>query len=226
VRKIAVIGLGRFGMELARQLGASPAQVIAIDSSRPLVDEVKEQVDAAVRLDATDEAALLAQDIDKVDVCVVAIGENFEAALLTTVIVKKLGCPRVICRAQTAFHAEIFRRIGADEVIQPEAQAGETLARRLGSPHLEDFIPLAPGFTLIEMHVPAKFRGKALRDLQLRNKYGINLVAIKRPLASGAEGSARQYTVISVPDPDDVIFPDDLLVVVGSNEALATLPRE
>jgi trk system potassium uptake protein TrkA len=225
VRKIAVIGLGRFGMELARQLGAAGAQVLAIDNSRPLVDDVKDSVDIAVRLDSTDEGALLAHDIDKVDVCVVAIGENFEAALLTTVIAKKLGCPRLICRAQTEFHAEIFRRIGADEVIQPEAQAGAALARRLASPHLEDFIPLAEGFTLIEMHVPAKFRGKALRDLQLRTKYGINLVGIKRPLA-GAEGAPRQHTVISVPNPDDVIFPDDLLVVVGSNEALAKLPRE
>ena len=132
--KIAVIGLGRFGMELARQLGASGVQVIAIDRSPQLVNEVKDSVDIAVRLDSTDEHALASQEIDKVDVCVISIGENSESALLTTVLAKRMGVPKILCRAMTEFHAEIFRQIGADEVIQPEIQAGEHLARKLANP--------------------------------------------------------------------------------------------
>ncbi len=100
--KVAVIGLGRFGMTVARRLAASGVEVIAIDRTTQLVNEIKDEVDLAVRLDSTDRQALLSQEIDKVDVCVVSIGENFEASLLTTVLVRQLGVPKVVCRAQTA----------------------------------------------------------------------------------------------------------------------------
>ena len=169
VYKVAVIGLGRFGIVVARQAAASGAQVIAIDSDPEQVADIKDDVDVAVRLDSTDEVALISQEIDKVDICVVAIGENFEAALLTTVIAKNLGIPRVICRAQTAFHAEIFRKIGADEVIQPESQAGAQLARRIANPHVEDFITLGEGFTLVELRAPGAFHNKTLQALSLRS---------------------------------------------------------
>ena len=227
MRKIAVVGLGRFGMALARNLAASGAQVIAIDKAAPLINEIKDDVDVAVRLDSTDEVAFASQEIDNVDVCVIAIGENFEAALLTTVIAKNLGVPRIVCRAQTAFHVEIFQKIGADEVIRPEVQAGEHLARRLANPHLEDFITLAEGYTIIELRAPAAFQQKTLLDLGLRTKYHVNLVAIKRTVTTQQDGEVvEQQQVISVPSPNDVIQPDDVLVVIGSDEALARLPQE
>jgi len=227
VRKIAVIGLGRFGTELAKELAASGAEVIAIDRNRGLTDEIKDAVAVAVRLDSTDRVALESQEINKVDVCVVAIGENFEAALLTTVIVKQLGVPRVICRAQTAFHSEIFRQIGADEVIQPEMQAGAHLARKLANQHLEDFITLAEGYTLIELRAPAAFVGRTLSSLELRSKYEVNLVVIKRPVEIQQDGEVVvKPEIISVPKPDDVIQQDDSLVIVGTDEALARLPKE
>ena len=227
MQKVAVIGLGRFGMVLARQLAASGAQVMAVDRSSQRINEIKDDVDVAVRLDSTDETALASQEISNVDVCVVAIGENFEAALLTTVIAKKLGVPRVICRAQTAFHSEIFRQIGADEVIQPEIQAGEHLARKLANPQLEDFISLAEGYTLIELRAPAAFHQKTLTELALRTKYGVNLIAIKRPVVTEQEGEpAEEYEVVSVPKPDDAIQPNDVLVLAGTDEALACLPKE
>ena len=228
--KVAVIGLGRFGTQLSRQLGASGVQVIAVDRSPHLVDDVKDDVDIAVRMDATDEHALDGQDIDKVDVCVIAIGENFEAALLTTVLVKKLGVPRIICRAQSQFHAEIFHQIGADEVIQPETQAGENLAHRLANPHLEDVVVLAEGYALIELPAPSVFCGKSLQELELRAKFGVNLVALKRPVAVDGQddqGEAEPAeSVISVPQPDEIIQTGDTMVVVGSAEALENLPRD
>lgn len=227
MQRIAVIGLGRFGTVLARRLGASGVQVLAIDRQQQHVNEVKDEVDVAVRLDATDEAALKSQDVERADVCVVTIGENFEAALLATVIAKKLGIPKVICRAQTAFHGEIFRQIGADEVIQPEVDAGESLARRLVNPHIEDLINLAEGYSLLELMAPAAFHHQSLKALHLRAKYGVNLVAIKRTVESDEQQEgAEPRQMASVPKPTDVIQPGDVLVLVGSDEELAKVPKE
>ncbi len=125
MRRVAVVGLGRFGMAVVEQLAASGVQVIAIDSDRELVDEVKDRVDIAVALDSTDERALRSQEIHKADVLIVAIGENFEAALLTAVIAKKeLKIPRVICRAGTSMHAEIFGRSERTRSFNPNQKPG------------------------------------------------------------------------------------------------------
>jgi trk system potassium uptake protein len=228
MHRVAVVGLGRFGMAVVDQLAASGVQVIAVDSDRELVDEVKHKVDVAVTLDSTDERALRSQEIHKVDVLIVAIGENFEAALLTTVIAKKqLRIPRVICRAVTSIHAEILSQIGADEVIQPESETGKQLARKLINPFLEDFIDLGEGFTLIELHAPTGFRGKTLRDLNLRVRYGVNLVAIRRTLrTTNREGEMQSRESLAVPQPDEVIQPEDMLLLIGATENLARLPKE
>ncbi len=227
MRKVAVVGLGRFGMALARQLESQRVQVIAIDSDPELIDNIKDEVGAALVLDSTDELALRSQEIHQVDVLVVAIGENFEAAVLTTVLGKKFGIPEIICRASSAVHAEIFRRIGADEVIQPEIETGQQLARRLSNPLLDDFIDLGEGFTLIELRAPAAFRGKTLRDLNLRVKYSVNLVAIRRQeTTKDAAGNETTKMHLTVPLADEVIQAEDTLVVIGSNEHLAKLPQE
>jgi len=226
VQRIAVLGLGRFGTTLARQLGRSDAEVIAIDRNPNLVAAVKDDVALAVRLDSTDEEAVLSQDLADCDVCVVSIGENFEGALLTTSILKKIGVKRIICRAQTGVHAEIFRRIGADEIIRPETESGVNLARRLANPQFQDFIELADGYSLIDIRCPAEFRGKSLAELQLRTKYHVNLVALKRPVTIQKDGKLIQSKrITSVPKPEDVMQPDDILVLVGSHADLESLPR-
>jgi len=226
MRKVAVIGLGRFGISVARRLAASGVQVIAMDRNGQLVNEIKDDVDLAVRADSTDQQALLSQDLDKVDVAVVSIGENFEAALLTTVMLKQMGVPEIICRAQSEFHAEIFRKIGADRVIQPEGESGTNLARQLANPQLVDFIRLADGFTLLEFHSPSSFQGKSIRALALRSKYDVNLVVIRRTVEVGQGGQKREILRTIVPKPEDVIEPRDILVVVGADSALSKLPRE
>lgn len=222
--KIAIIGLGRFGTALAHGLSRSRVEILAMDRSGPLVEAVKDLVAVAVRLDSTDEDALQSQNISEMDACVVSIGENFEAALLTAVILKKLGVKRLICRAQTATHAEIFRRIGADEIIQPETQAGEELARRLANPHLEDLIQLADGYSLVEVRAPKAFIGKSLEQIGLRAKYTVNLIGLRR----GEEANAGNGGLgkMRVPGPTDIIQPDDILVIVGADEALSRLPRD
>ncbi|MEQ9407624.1 MAG: TrkA family potassium uptake protein [Fuerstiella sp.] len=233
-QRVAVIGLGRFGTALARRLSFHGAEVVAVDFEQRLVDEVSGDVAIAVRLDATDEAALRSQEIDRVDSVVVAIGENFEASLLATVICKKnLKVPRVICRAQTPLHAEIFTQIGADEVIQPEQHAGEMLGRRLAHPRINDYITLAEGFTVLEMIAPAKFVGKTVKEINLRPSYEVNLIAIRRKPevnaedGDGEEAEAQETSVlISVPGPHDRIEATDVLLLAGSEEALSRLPQE
>jgi trk system potassium uptake protein TrkA len=219
--------MGRFGTALARRLAENGVPVIAIDRNPQVISEIKDHVDLAVRLDATDRQALLSQDIDKVDVCVVAIGENFEDSLLTTVLLKQLGVPRVVCRAQTALHAEIFHQIGAQQVIQPEQEAGAHMARQLVNPQLADVIPLSDDYALVELKAPRAFHGRSIEQIGLRTKYHVNLVVIKRPRPAGAgEDGSRHASVIAVPQANDEIKPGDILVLVGANESLANLPKE
>lgn len=223
--KVAVIGLGRFGIELAKRLGNSGVEVIAIDNSDKLVNEVKDDVAIAVRLNATDELALKSQEVDKVDACVISIGENFEAALLVTVIVKKLGVPKIICRAQSQFHAEIFTQIGATEVIQPEVQAGAHLARLLANPHLEDYLQVGDGYTMIELLTPNQFVGKNLTELSLRSKYSVNVVAVRKRNSEEVEKkTGKVYTTDCVPHPDYQIQESDILLIIGTDQNLARLP--
>ena len=215
-QRVAVIGLGRFGTSLARSLAFHGAEVIAIDRNKELIDDIADDVAIAVQLDSTDEAALRSEEVDRVDCAVVSIGENFEAALLTTVIChRNLEVPQVICRAQTKFHAEIFAQIGATEVIQPEQHAGEMLGRRLAHPGINDYIQLADGFTILEMAAPERFVGRTVRDISLRAEYKVNLIAIRR---SSTESPDSQ---INVPGPDDVIHAEDLLLLAGDEDSLA-----
>ncbi|MCA9083582.1 MAG: TrkA family potassium uptake protein [Planctomycetaceae bacterium] len=225
-QRIAVIGLGRFGTALARRLSIHGAEVIAIDTDERLVEEVRDDVALAVRLNSTEEAALRSQEVDRVDCVVIAIGENFEAALLTTVICKKnLQIPHVICRAQTQFHAEIFRQIGADEVIQPEQNAGDMLGRRLAHPRINDYITLGEGFTIVEMLAPSKFAGKTVKEIDLRSTYQVNLIAIRRRTGKPDE-ECDGTRLINVPGPNDRIEATDILLLSGSEESLARLPQE
>ncbi len=221
MQRIAVLGLGRFGMNLARLLEVNRVEVIAVDSNHALVEEIKDDVTLAVCMDSTDEDAIASHEIHQADVCVVAIGENFEASLLTATALKKLGARYVIVRAQSATHAEIFRRLGADEIIQPETEAGRQLARRLANPRLQDLVELSEDFTLSELRAPAAFHGKSLEQLALRNKYGVNLIAVKRPARAGE--TSQQITF--VPQSDYTIHPDDLLLLVGADSAIHRLPR-
>ncbi len=226
MRKVAVIGLGRFGMALATRLASLGADVLAIDRNGQFVNEVADQVNLAVRLDSTDRQALLSQDVDKVDVAVVAIGENFEAALLTTVLLKQIGVSTVICRAQSAVHAQIFQQIGADRVIQPEQETGAQVARQLAHPHLLDFIRLATGYSLIEYKAPKAFEAHSIRQLDLRAKYNVNLIVIRRATEGPAEVGGGRPDQVIVPSADDVIQAGDVLVFVGADESLARLPKE
>jgi len=223
-RRFAVIGLGRFGMRLARGLAAAGAEVIAIDWRPELIEEIRDDVTLAVVLDTTDEQALVAQGIDKVDVAVVGVGGAFEACALATSILKQLGVPRVISRATTRARAEILSRIGADAIINPEAEAAARWSSRLTMPQVMEKIDLGDEYSLVQTRTPGSWAGKTLEQLNIRKKHKVNVVAIRR--LKGNKGKPEGRYVIVTPLPDSQLEAEDLLLVVGNDEAIESMPRE
>jgi trk system potassium uptake protein TrkA len=222
MERYAVIGLGRFGRRLAQLLTESGTEVIGVDRSREVIEAVGDKITRAVCLNCTDEAALRSQGIDEVDVAVVGIGTDFEDAVLTTVLLKQLGVPRVISRATSVMRANILARVGADEVVNPERESAARWRTRLVAPKVMDQIDLAEDCSLAQIAPPSHFVGKTLGQLDVRNTYQVQVVAIRRTAEDvDAEGQTRtrQY-VISVPMADTEIRKDDVLIVIGSNDAL------
>ncbi len=225
--QFAVIGLGRFGSRLAKLLAQAGAEVIAVDSDRDLVERIRDSVSLAVCLDSTDREALEAQGIDKVDVAVVGIGTNFEANVLTTALLKEMGVPRVISRAQTTIRGSILAKAGADDIVNPESESAERWRNRLVAPAIIEQIELAEGYSLAQVAAPKDFHNRTLEDLAIRRKYKVNVVAIRRTVEESEDGETRtRQFVISVPMPDSVVKPGDVLLLIGSDEALAALASE
>jgi trk system potassium uptake protein TrkA len=230
MKRFAVIGLGRFGKKLAVALTMSGAEVIAIDKDRDEIELIRDQVSLAVRLDSTDEEALKAQGLDKVDVAIIGIGQGhgsqgFEAAILTVVNLRQMGVKQIYARAEDLVAGEVFSKVGATEVIYPEIESAQRWAYKLIAPQIGEKIDFAPGYSLARIKAPASFDGKTVMDLQLRQKYNINLVAIKR----GEHGKAKKNekeAIINVPMPNTVIYEGDILMVAGSDADMAKLPQE
>ena len=227
MKSFAVIGLGRFGYKLAIALSMSGAEVIAIDRERTVIDQIRDQVSNAVRLDSTDEDAIRAQGVDKVDVAVIGMGQGgraFESAIMTVVSLKTMGVKNIYARAQSLTAGQVFSAVGATDIIYPEIETAQRWAYKLIAPHVEEKIDFAPGFSLARITAPASFHDKSVVDLQLRQKYNVNLVAIKR-VESGKEIKCAK-SIINVPAPDTIIYSGDTLMVVGSEENLAHLPQQ
>lgn len=228
MERYAVIGLGRFGSRLARLLAEADAEVIAIDGKPDLVENLRDDVSLAVCLDSTDEAALRAQGIDKVDVAIVGIGTAFEAAALTTVILKQFGVPQIIARATTSTRGQILSRIGADHIVNPERESAERWRDRLLAPAIMERSVLAEGYSMVQANAPASFHGKSLAELAVGNRYKVLIVAIRRTVTeTDSEGNEHERSfVLTAPGPDTIIEPGDILVVIGSDEAIESLPHE
>ena len=229
MKRFAVIGLGRFGKKLAIALAMSGADVIAIDKDRNEIESIRDQVSHAVRLDSTDEESLKAQGVNKADVAIVGIGQGtgrgFEAAVLTVVNLRQMGIKQIYARAEDIIAGEVFSKIGATDVIYPEIESAQRWAYKLIAPQIGEKIDFAPGYSLARVKAPASFDGKTIKDLQLRQKYKVNLVAITRDDAdAGKKGDA--VGIINVPMPDTVIYAGDILMVAGSDTDLAKLPQE
>ncbi len=208
-----VIGLGRFGGGIVRSLTRMGVPVLAVDADQALVDALAGDTDAVVRADATDERALMELHLERMTCAVVAIGEkNVEASILSTALLRKLGVPRIVARASTPLHARVLQAVGAHEVVNPEAEMGERLARRLAQPSVVDRIEMEDGTVLAEIAVPASFVDRSLVELDVRRRFGVLVVAVRR------DGELRSQLAGS-----DRFAEGDVMVVIGRPESVDRL---
>lgn len=209
MKSYVVIGLGRFGTHIAEQLYKNGQDVLAIDKSEENVNEIADAVTRAVCADCTDPAVLRALGVGDCDCAVVAIGSDLAASVLVTMNLKTLGVANVICKAYDETHCAILKKLGADQAVIPERAVAEKLADTLTSPNVLADIELSEDFGIIERMPPKGWPGKSLRELNVRAKYGVNVIAVKNGEKINASLGA-----------DYVIAPDDILVLLGEYKAM------
>ncbi|HSN87719.1 MAG TPA: TrkA family potassium uptake protein [Thermoanaerobaculia bacterium] len=212
--QVAVIGLGRFGHHVARQLHLAGHDVLAIDISAENVQNIKDHSSRAVVLDARDKNRLDALGIRDFDVVVVSLGERIDASALVALHLKEVGCRRIVTKAGSEDHAKLLDVIGVHEIIFPEREAAAHLAHRLASANLLDYVPLGDDHSIHEMAPPEPFIGKTLEEIKIRSRFGIQVIGIRDMLT--------QEVHIN-PDPTFRIKDSDALLVLGRNRDLKRL---
>src|SRR6056297_2945970 len=209
MKQFVVVGLGRFGSSLAETLAEKDFDVLAIDIDEEIVQNMSNIVTHAVEADATDEEALKTLGVRNFDVAVVSIGDNIHANILASLILKELGVGYVVVKAQDSLHGKVLTKVGADRVVYPERDMGVRIAHNLISSNVLDYIEFAPDYSIVEIIATSSMVGKSLSELELRSKYGVNVMAIKR---------GQQINV--TPGADDKVLEGDTLVVMGENKKL------
>jgi len=225
VQRFAVIGLGRFGSRLAANLTAAGQEVIAVDKSVKVIEQISERVTLAVAMDATDEQALRAQGIDQVDVAIVGMGDHFQARVLITLTLKQIGVPKVISRAVTGEDVQIMKRVGADEVVNPEDESADRWAVKLANPWFLSHFELEAGYSIVEIQTPKGWVGKTLADLHLRRQFAVHIVAIKNNHTNESNVAPMRST-LRIPLPDQPLEAHEMLVMMGSDDKLAQVLQE
>ncbi|MEA4901775.1 TrkA family potassium uptake protein [Desulfitobacterium sp.] len=213
-KQFVVIGLGRFGSSVARTLSAEGHDVLAIDVRENAVQAIMNDVTHAVQADAREEENLKALGVRNFDVAVVAIGDDLQANILITLMLKEMGIRYVVAKAQTNLHGRVLEKVGADKIIYPEKDMGVRVAHNLVTSNIMDYIALSPDYSIAEIVTPRKFIGKTLGELDLRAKYHISVMAIRNGdkvnVAPGSEASIQE---------------NDILVVVSKNKDIEKLPE-
>lgn len=219
--KFAVIGVGRYGSTIARRLAEKGAQVFAFDPNEEKIESIKDEVAFAVTLDATDMRALKAQNLDEMDAAVVAIGENFEATVLTCVHLLDIGVKRVIARASGDHQRLILEKIGVTEILTPENEVAYVVREKLLNPNIVSFLQLPDDHEIAEIRAPKGCVGRTIHDVGFRNKYEMTLITIKREyeVVKNGEDCTEQH-IIGVPKSDMVINYKDTLVVFGAAKSV------
>jgi trk system potassium uptake protein TrkA len=215
LKQFAVLGLGRFGSSIARTLYSLGHDVLAVDEREEAVQGILDSVTHAVQADATDESTLRSLGLRNFDVAIVAIGSNIQSSILISLIVKELGVKHVVAKAQSELHAKLLYKIGADRVVFPERDMGLRVAHNLVSSNVLDFIELSSDYSIVEVAALNEWKGKTIKDLDIRRKYGLNIIAIKR------NGEMNVS-----PQAEDTIEENDVLVVVGDNEGITRLENK
>jgi len=211
-KQFAVIGIGRFGESLIKELTRMGHEVLAIDVDEDRVNDAVDFATHAVQADTMDDQVLKTLGIRNFDAVIVAIGENMQSNILTTIILKELGVKKVISKAKNAMHGKVLEKIGADIVIYPERDVAIKLARSLVSQNFVEQINLSPDYSIIEIFTPLLFVNKNLNEIGMRKKLGVTLLAIR-----------RGDNIIVAPGPDQNMQQGDILVALGHNKDLQNL---
>ena len=217
MKTFAVIGMGRFGISVAKKLAELGCEVIAVDSDGDKVNEVADYVTKAAQLDAKNEELLRNIGIKNCECAIVAIGDNVMDCVFITLTLKEMGVKKVVCKARDAQHETVLRKVGADMVIIPEQEAGEKIASRLVSRQFIDILRISDEYSIEDMRVPEKWVGKSLADLSVRKKYGVNIVAIKNSLNTN--------DVNITPEPEYRFNDTDIVVLVGRTQDINKLNK-
>lgn len=209
-KQFLVIGAGRFGSSVARTLYDLGHDVMVVDSDDALVQEISDYVTHAVQADASSEPALRAMGIRDFDCVIVAIGQDVQTSIMACILLIEMGARYIVAKAQTELHGKVLRKLGVNRVVFPERDMGQKLAHNLSSKNIIDFIELSSDCSVVEVSTPEKMVGKTLQELNLRAKYGINVIAIRNE--NGRTNIA--------PGADDRLSPKDVIVAIGANKNL------
>lgn len=214
-KQYIVIGLGRFGRSVARNLEANGCMVLAVDKEEKNVNLVAEYVTRAVCLDITDEDAVQELGLGNFDGAIVAIGQSLDAAVLGVMWAKEQGVPNVIAKAYDDTQGKILTKVGADEIVYPEREMGDHLAKALAFGKFLDAVELTADYSIAEVAVLQEWDGRNLRELRLRDKYHINVIAVK-----------RNHDLEINPSAEEILRAGDALVLLGKNEVLKKLSED
>ena len=213
-KQYAVIGMGRFGSSVAQSLSTMGCDVLAIDIDEQKTQHISEYVTHAVAADATDEIALKELGISNFDTVVVAIGNNIQASILTTLILKERGVAYLIVKAQNELHGKVLQKIGANKIIYPERDIAFRVARQIVSPNVIDYMELSDDYTILEMKASDAMVGKSLLELNIRAQFHCNVIAIRRGQAINLSPYAKNG-----------LTKEDVLVIVGHKDDLEQLEQ-
>lgn len=211
-QQVIVVGLGRFGSAVARELHRLGHEVLAVDADESVINEIAPEVTHALQLDASDEEALRSAGAAEFHTAIVAMSGTVEASIFATTALKRLGVPRVIAKAGSTLHGAILERIGADRVVYPEREAGVDVAHTFLIPNVIDYIDLAPRFGIAKIGIPSTFVGRTLRELDLPTRFKVTPIALRR----------RNEVTVN-PHRDERLAEGDELVLIGNDDQLAAI---
>ncbi|HYF83072.1 MAG TPA: TrkA family potassium uptake protein [Clostridia bacterium] len=217
MKQFVIIGIGRFGKAVAERLYGLGQDVLAIDTDEEAIQKISDKVTHAVTADAADESVLRSLGVRNFDVGVVSISSDIQSSIIITLMLKELGVRYVVAKAKDELHAKVLLRIGADRVVFPERDMGERVAHNLIATNILEYIELSPEHSIIEFAVLHSWVGKDLRDLNLRAKYGVTVVAIR---------NMNDDKINVSPKADNEIKEGDILIVIGDNDDLQKLERK
>jgi trk system potassium uptake protein TrkA len=210
-----VIGLGRFGSSLSKELIKLGYEVLGIDKDEEAVDEMSHALTHTVVADSTDEEVLKSLGVRNFDCAVVAIGDDIQASILTAIVLKDLGVKTVVAKALSDLHGKVLQKLGVDRIIYPERDMGIRVAHQLVSPNLLDYIELSKDYRIAELSVPKCLSGLSIKDIDPRAKYGCSVVAIN-----------KKDGVIIAPSATDIVDEKDVMVIIGTNTQIEKFELE